>query len=83
MTRTELSNKVSKIFKSANINTDWYVVSDTDIEVYIEDGDWKHDHVYLRLTLEKNGFICIDREQVGEDEGGDWYSANYTFRYMA
>jgi hypothetical protein len=61
---------------------DYELDFDTDLEnvVYIEInwGDWKHDHLRLRLIMEKYSFLCAG-EVVTEEDGSDCYSAVHTY----
>jgi hypothetical protein len=49
------------------------------INITIEDGDWK-DHIFLKNLMSKNGYVYFGYKEIGEDTGGDWYSAIHKFR---
>ena len=51
------------------------------VEISVEiDGDWKHDHLYLRHVMTKNGYTQV-YEMVTEEDGDDAYSSIHTFKY--
>ena len=64
----------------AEVELDWYN-DDTRwcIEVYVRNGDWKHDHLYIKNIMAENGFNLIDSETLDEDASPDGYSAIYYF----
>lgn len=45
--------------------------------VYIDRGDWKHEHIYLMNLLDRAGYD-YEQEITDEDDGDDCYSAYYT-----
>lgn len=45
--------------------------------VYIDRGDWKHEHRYLMNLLDRAGYD-YEQEITDEDDGDDCYSAYYT-----
>lgn len=45
-------------------------------------GDWKHDHLRCQYLLEEEGYRMISK-RVTEEDGSDWYTAEYTFRKVA
>ena len=52
--------------------------NEDEIVVYIEWGDWKHDHLYCIKLLEEQGYKHL-WEEVEEDDGSDTYSAYHDF----
>lgn len=83
MDKKELRKKVDTLFKENKLTRHDYSIFDgTDVEVCIEDGDWKHDHLCVCRMMENNGFVCIYDERDEEETGGDWYSARYIFRLI-
>ncbi len=75
-----LNNIVKNIFSNNKLYYEWSVINDNTLYVYVENGDWKHDHISLKNILTNNSFILIDRNVYETDE--DCYSAEYTFMYM-
>lgn len=49
------------------------------VQVFV-DGDWKHDHLYLRNVMEMNGFQFLGENNILSD-GQDWYSSEHWYRY--
>ena len=45
--------------------------------LYINHGDWKHDHICLMNLLDRAGYD-YEQEITDEDDGDDCYSACYT-----
>ena len=45
--------------------------------IYIDNGDWKHEHRCLMNLLDRAGYD-YEREITDEDDGDDCYSAYYT-----
>lgn len=74
-----ITNKVQKLFNENSINHFFSVdFNNGTIEVEVEWGDWKHDHLYLERVMKNNGYTMIDSE-VTEEDGSDTYSARYWF----
>ena len=48
------------------------------IEIFIEWGDWKHDHGYLNYLMKQQGYEQID-EKTTEEDGSDCYSSIHFF----
>ena len=75
-----MKNKIKQIFKENNLSYDWDINAELScvVSVYVEWGDWKHDHIYLDNIMKQNGFnrIC---EEVTEEDGSDTYSATHIF----
>jgi len=75
--RNRLRDTIAQIFDKENIRHE-FDVSNGKIYIYVEDGDWKHDHGRLKIIMEKYGFIFVDRKITNESDG-DWFSAEYTY----
>lgn len=73
---------VQRIFKENECWYEWWVNTDGSIEIKVEWGDWKHDHLFLKYIMRKNHYRHID-EVVTEEDGSDTYSAIHTFKYGA
>lgn len=52
--------------------------TDGTIEVVIEWGDWKHDHLLCDEIMSKNGYVLIGEYETDED-GSDCYSSNHQY----
>lgn len=57
---------------------DVYEYTDGTIEVVIEWGDWKHDHLLCDEIMSKNGYVLIGEYETDED-GSDCYSSNHQY----
>lgn len=74
----DLHKVVSEVLKKGNLNGELEIHANGVISVFIEWGDWKHEHVCLRCLMKQNGFEEI-LENVTEEDGGDCYSAIHSF----
>ena len=75
-----MEKKVKQIFKDNKLSYDWEINSELPcvLLVYVEWGDWKHDHICLNNIMKQNGFHFIG-EDVTEEDGSDTYSATHIF----
>jgi len=78
---TELYMKVWNLLSSNQMYYFISVINSSSVEVYVEDGDWKHEHLVLQRLMEENGFTLVCRENTRED-GSDCYSAVHTYMYI-
>ena len=44
------------------------------------DGDWKHSHGYCDHLMQELGFILVKEQEVGEDDGDDWYESYHIYK---
>ena len=72
---------VKNIFKKNKLYYDWWAETDTMIQIVVNDGDWKHDHLRLRKIMKDNGFDYLGRYITDESNGDDTFSAQYIFYY--
>ncbi len=72
---------IKRIFKENDCYYDWDINPDGTIEVSVEWGDWKHDHLFLNYIMRENHYCLID-EDVTEEDGDDAYSSIHTFEYV-
>lgn len=47
--------------------------------VYVEWGDWKHEHLYLDYVMSGLGYV-LDHEEETETDGSDCYSSNHYYK---
>ena len=74
-----LQERIKKIFSKHNINYDCdYNCNAQQVYVSVFDGDWKHDHLFLKNVMEQNGFECVD--EYITDSDSDCYDCEYTFQ---
>ena len=78
-----LIDKVRAFFREKELPYEWYVTAGGKVEVYVPDGDWKHDHVYLDWVMRDNGYEKVGERRIGEPTGGDWYSSVHAYRIPA
>jgi len=71
---------IQSLLSTNDMHYDFDIDSQGFIEITVEDGDWKHDHIRLKNLMAKNGYIFFGSKEIGEDTGGDWYSAIHRFR---
>ena len=72
--------KIQSLLSAHNLHYDFDVDPQGYISITVEDGDWKHDHIFLKNLMAKNGYVYFGCKEFGEDSGGDWYSAVHKFR---
>lgn len=74
-----LKERVSEIFAKNKISYYCdYNCNAQQVIITIFDGDWKHDHLFLKNLMDKNGFECID--EYITDSDCDCYDCEYTFQ---
>lgn len=74
---------INRIFKENNLCYDSYISTTNGmIEITIEDGDWKHDHIRLNYIMRKNHYRLIKEVEIGTSED-DSYSSTHYFKYGA
>ena len=70
-----------KIYKYLNDNKLYpYDVDvwDGEVRVYIDWGDWKHEHLRCKYLMSELGYQFVD-EEVTEEDGSDTYSSIHTY----
>ena len=78
-----MEDKIRELFKTNNLHYYWYIVSNNVVSIYVEWGDWKHDHIFLKNLMMENGFQFLGEETDDEEENGDdSYSATHTYKYL-
>lgn len=80
MENKELRQIVSNLFKENEIHHN-FNVSNGIVDVSVEWGDWKHEHLFLRNLMRKNNFALMD-EHITEEDGSDCYSAEHRYMYL-
>ena len=74
-----LRERVNEIFAKHNINYDCvYNHNAQQVIITIIDGDWEHDHIFLKNVMWQNGFECVD--EYVTDSDCDCYDCEYTFQ---
>ena len=71
--------KIQSLLSANDMHYDFDIDPQGLIAITIEDGDWKHDHICLKNLMAENGYVLFDSKKIGEDSGGDWYSAIHIF----
>lgn len=78
-TRERQLEKCKEVFKKYNLTYDVSLNTLLPvIEVFVEWGDWKHDHIHLEKIMEREGFKNLG-EKLTEEDGSDTYSAIHLF----
>lgn len=81
MNITFYKQDIQRIFKENQCYYDYDIdFNDGTIEVHIDWGDWKHDHLFLKHIMWKNHYRQTN-EVVTEEDGSDAYSATHYFKY--
>lgn len=78
---TELRMSVCNLLSSHQMYYFIDVINSSSVEISVDDGDWKHEHLRLQRLMEENGFTLVCRENIRED-GSDCYSAVHTYMYI-
>ncbi len=76
----QLRERVGKLLSDNKMFYDYTVDSQGFIEITVENGDWKHDHISLKNLMRENGFILFGRHIPDEETGDDSFSAVYLYR---
>ena len=75
-----LRKQIGSILADNGMSYDYTVDDKGYVEITVEDGDWKHDHIALKTLMRDNGFVCLGRHIPDEETGDDSFSAVYLFR---
>lgn len=76
----ELRKKVQDLLTANKMFYDFSVDSNGYIEITVENGDWKHDHIALRNLMRDSGFVFLGRYVPDEENSDDSFSAIYLYR---
>lgn len=76
----ELRKRVEDLLTANKMFYDFSVDSNGYIEITVENGDWKHDHIALRNLMRDSEFVFLGRYVPDEETGDDSFSAVYLFR---
>lgn len=77
--------KIEKILNENNLCVDFISIDKTFpfevINITIEYGDWKHEHLFLTHLMKENGYseVMVTDITSEEDQGSDCYSAIHGF----
>lgn len=52
-----------------------------EIQVFVDRGDWKHDHLYVVHLINDTFSPDEIREEITEEDGSDCYSAVHIFTF--
>lgn len=73
-----MEEKIKAIFKKNQFWYDYDIINSGNFKVYIEWGDWKHDHAHLDYVMQQEGFHKFG-ERLTEENGSDCYSSVHYF----
>ena len=76
----QLRQRIDNLFADNKIHYDYTIDSQGFIEITVENGDWKHDHLMLQNLMKKNGFISFGRHIPDDETGDDSFTAIYLYR---
>ena len=76
----ELRERVQNLLTANKMFYDFSVDSKGYIEITVENGDWKHDHIALRNLMRDSEFVYLGRHVPDEETGDDSFSAIYLYR---
>ena len=73
-------NKIREALKENEMYYGAYQNGSGEIEIYVDWGDWKHDHFALDwFMIEKFNLACI-RNVTTEENGSDCYSSIHFYK---
>ena len=78
MTTQERIDKVNKIFNDERCEFTAEPNGFDEVEITIDMGDWKHEHLWAKNLMEFLGYKEIGNK-VTEEDGSDCYSAEHYF----
>lgn len=76
----EITQKVQELLSANKMRYDFNVDSNGFIEITVENGDWKHDHLALKHIMREAGYVLFDRHIPEQDNGDDSFDAVYLYR---
>ena len=53
-----MEDKIRELFKTNNLHYYWYIVSSNVVSIYVEWGDWKHDHLRFKNLIDTFSSYC-------------------------
>ena len=71
--------KLNKMFKDAKTYYDYDFLNENTVEVTINHGDWKHDHIFCDRMMRAAGYTLIT-EHTTEESQDDTYSSIHMYR---
>ena len=71
---------VLNLFKKNQINYDFDVIGPGSIQVFVECGDWKHDHLFLDHIMKEAGFEWLG-DRLTREDGSDCYSSIHYYKW--
>ena len=71
--------KIGAILHNNDMHYDFDVDSNGIIEITVENGDWKHDHIRLRNLMSQMNYVFYGRHISDEESGDDSFSAVYLY----
>jgi hypothetical protein len=76
----EKRKEIQKLFSSNKMFYDFTIDSKGIIEITVEDGDWKHDHLSLQHIMREAGYVFNGRHiPEDQDNGDDSFTAIYLY----
>ena len=71
-----ISDELRNILDNSNISFEIWSIDNDHCEVYVNWGDWKHEHMVLMNILTNNDYD-FEREVIDENDS-DCFSAKYS-----
>lgn len=71
-----ISDELRNILDNSNISFEIWSIDNDHCEVYVNWGDWKHEHMVLMYILTNNDYD-FEREVIDENDS-DCFSAKYS-----
>lgn len=79
--KKQTKERVKEILSSNKMFYDFTVDENGYIEITVENGDWKHDHIALQHIMREAGFVSFGRHiPEDQDNGDDSFTAIYLYK---
>ena len=83
LTAMTLENRIVDLLSNENRFNEVFhndLGNKVEIQVFVDWGDWKHDHLYTDYLMREADFLLID-EQVTYEDGDDCYGSIHKYEY--
>lgn len=79
MNARRIENEVKAILNENKMSYDWSVDENGKVYIRVVNGDWKHDHAYLRMCMGRKGYAVVERNIEETEITCDAFTADYVF----
>ena len=75
-----MREKIKAIWEKNELYYEYDIFTNNVVNVYVDFGDWKHDHAYIDYLMCNNGFELVE-EKLTYSDGSDCYSSVHIYKY--